>query len=171
LSLERVPDVRVTADVVDLVVATKVDGIWVTPPDLDTARAISDLARAHGLVADPGGVTQLELALDTARDSVIAPFWAALLTGNADNTINTEVFDPTRRVPVVWFQRSAPSTEVPDQRWHFDVWLAPEVADERIAAAVAAGGTVVFDGEAPAFTVLADADGNRVCICTSLDRG
>ena len=36
---------------------------------------------------------------------------------------------------------------------------------------VAAGGTVVDDSEAPSFTVLADPDGNKVCVCTFLDRG
>jgi 4a-hydroxytetrahydrobiopterin dehydratase len=30
---------------------------------------------------------------------------------------------------------------------------------------------VVSDAQAPAFTVLADADGNRVCVCTSQGRG
>jgi 4a-hydroxytetrahydrobiopterin dehydratase len=29
---------------------------------------------------------------------------------------------------------------------------------------------VVDDSEAPSFTVLSDAEGNRVCICTVLDR-
>ena len=33
-----------------------------------------------------------------------------------------------------------------------------------------AGGTVVDDSEAPSFTVLADPDGNKVCVCTFLDR-
>ena len=40
----------------------------------------------------------------------------------------------------------------------------------RIAAAVAAGGAVVYDSEAPSFTMLADPDGNKVCVCTFLDR-
>jgi len=44
------------------------------------------------------------------------------------------------------------------------------VADERIAAAVATGGSIVDDSAAPSFTVLADPDGNRACICTSLGR-
>jgi catechol 2,3-dioxygenase-like lactoylglutathione lyase family enzyme len=57
-----------------------------------------------------------------------------------------------------------------DQRWHFDLWLAPEAAEERIAAAVAAGGSVVDDSQAPSFTVLADPDGNKVCVCTCLER-
>jgi len=34
----------------------------------------------------------------------------------------------------------------------------------------AAGGRVVDDSPAPAFTVLADPEGNRVCVCTILDR-
>jgi len=44
------------------------------------------------------------------------------------------------------------------------------VADERITAAVASGGSVVDDSEAPSFTVLADPDGNKVCVCTCLER-
>ena len=35
---------------------------------------------------------------------------------------------------------------------------------------MAAGGTVVDDSAAPSFTVLADPEGNKVCICTALDR-
>ncbi|MDA8354833.1 MAG: 4a-hydroxytetrahydrobiopterin dehydratase, partial [Actinomycetota bacterium] len=48
--------------------------------------------------------------------------------------------------------------------------LAPEEAEPRIELAVAAGGTVVDDSEAPSFTVLADPDGNKVCVCTYLGR-
>lgn len=35
-------------------------------------------------------------------------------------------------------------------------------------AAVAAGGIVVDDSQAPSYTVLADQDGNRACVCTTL---
>lgn len=163
------PAISLRAGVVDVAVGTHEDGIWVTPQDVDCARQISDLAARHGLRPEPGDVTQLELALDTSDYHRVAPFWAALLTGSADNTIYDSVFDPTGRVPSVWFQRTEPH-EAPRQRWHFDLWLAPEVAGDRIAAAVAAGGVVVDDAEAPSFTVLADPDGNRVCICTYLDR-
>ena len=41
-----------------------------------------------------------------------------------------------------------------------------DVAQERIKAALDAGGTLVSDERAPAFWVLADADGNKACICT-----
>ena len=69
--------------------------------------------------------------------------------------------DPTGQLPSMWFQGTEPH-EPPRQRWHLDVWVAPEAAEARIAAAVAAGGTVVDDSEAPSFTVLADPDGNKV---------
>ena len=43
--------------------------------------------------------------------------------------------------------------------------MAPEVASQRIAAALAAGGTIVDDSDAPALTVIADQDGNRGVLC------
>jgi hypothetical protein len=55
--------------------------------------------------------------------------------------------------------------EAPRQRFHVEVYVAPEVAEQRIAAAVAAGGTVVDDSDAPSLTVIADQDGNRGVLC------
>jgi len=57
-----------------------------------------------------------------------------------------------------------------EQRFHLDVRVPPEVAESRVRAAVAAGGTLVDDGYAPRFWVLADAQGNRACITTWLGR-
>jgi 4a-hydroxytetrahydrobiopterin dehydratase len=163
------PDVKMTSEAVDVSLCTHEDGFWVTQKDIDLASQISEIARQQGLTPEPGAVTQLELALDTANENGVAPFWSALLTGSPDNRIYDSVFDPTSRVPSLWFQ-GTDEHESPRQRWHFDLWLAPEVADERIAAAVASGGSVVDDSEAPSFTVLADPDGNKVCICTCLER-
>jgi 4a-hydroxytetrahydrobiopterin dehydratase len=163
------PDLKLTQSVIDVALCTREDGLWVTAKDVDLARQISEIARANGLQPDPTAVTQLELALDTADEDGVAPFWSVLLTGSPDNKIYDSIFDPTGRVPGLWFQGTEEHV-TPRQRWHFDLWLAPEVADERIAAAVAAGGSIVYDAEAPAFTVLADPDGNRVCVCTSLGR-
>ena len=68
-----------------------------------------------------------------------------------------------------WFQQTEPHEE-PRQRFHLDLTVPPEIAQQRIDAALAAGGTLVSDDRAPAFTVLADAEGNKVCICTALGR-
>ena len=45
--------------------------------------------------------------------------------------------------------------------------MAPEVAEQRIAAALAAGGTVVDDSDAPSLTVIADQDGNTGVVCVA----
>jgi 4a-hydroxytetrahydrobiopterin dehydratase len=144
---------------------------WVTQRDVDLARRVSEIAAEQAVRADPASITTIELALDTAHAARIAPVWAALLTGTTDahghGTIGDDVRDATGRVPVLWFQ-DTDEHETPRQRFHLDVWVAPEVADQRIAAAVAAGGTIVDDSQAPSYTVIADQDGNKACVCTSL---
>jgi 4a-hydroxytetrahydrobiopterin dehydratase len=162
-------DLRLDGGAVDVRVCTRVDGLWLTADDVALAATVSALAAERGLVPEPTEVTQVELALDTPDDARLGPFWSAVLTGSADNRVHDSVLDPTGRMPSMWFQGTEPH-ETPRQRWHLDVWVAPEVAEGRIAAAVAAGGTVVDDTEAPSFTVLVDPDGNKVCVCTSLDR-
>lgn len=139
---------------------------WVTRQDVDLARRITEVAAAHRLAADPASVSVVELGLDTARSATIAPVWAALLTGDAEaqgrGSPSDEVRDATGRVPHLWFGEAADHEA---QRFHVEVYVAPEEAGRRVAAAVAAGGTVVDDSEAPALTVIADQDGNRGVVC------
>ncbi|MBA2638551.1 MAG: 4a-hydroxytetrahydrobiopterin dehydratase, partial [Nocardioidaceae bacterium] len=154
------PDLKMTYGAVDVSLCTHEDGLWVTQKDIDMARKITEIARANGLKPELAAVTQLEIALDTAHVNRVAQFWSVLLTGSPDNTVYDSVFDPTSRVPGLWFQ-DTDEHETPRQRWHFDLWLAPEVADGRIKAAMAIGWSVVDDSAAPSFTVLADPDGNK----------
>lgn len=163
------PDLRLAAGIIDVSLCTHEDGLWVTQKDVDMARTISGIAKELGLEPDPAAVTQLEIALDTAHEDGLSPFWSVLLTGSADNKIYDSIFDPSGRVPSLWFQ-STDEHDTPRQRWHFDLWLAPEVADDRIVAAVASGGSIVDDSGAPSYTVLADPDGNRVCVCSAAGR-
>jgi 4a-hydroxytetrahydrobiopterin dehydratase len=44
--------------------------------------------------------------------------------------------------------------------------VVPEVIEEGVADAVAAGGKIVDDPDAPWFTVIAAHDGDRACLCT-----
>ena len=143
---------------------------WVTQQDVDLARRVTEIAAEHALDADPASITTIELALDTAHAATIAPVWAALLTGSTEaqgrGTIGDDVRDATGRVPILWFQ-DTDEHETPRQRFHVDVWVPSEVAEQRIEAAVAAGGIVVDDSQAPSFTVIADQDGNKACVCTA----
>ena len=144
---------------------------WVTQQDVDLARRITEIAADHEVDADPTAVSVIELGLDTARSATIAPVWAALLTGNAEaqghGSPSDEIRDATGRVPNLWFG-DADEHESPRQRFHVEVYVAPEVAEQRIAAAVAAGGTVVDDNDAPSLTVIADQDGNTGVVCVDV---
>jgi 4a-hydroxytetrahydrobiopterin dehydratase len=75
-----------------------------------------------------------------------------------------DLHDPYGKAPLIWFQRSG--DEEPRQRWHPDLWVEPSEVAPRIEAALAAGGSLVSDAAAPSFWVLADPEGNRVCLCT-----
>jgi 4a-hydroxytetrahydrobiopterin dehydratase len=144
---------------------------WVTQQDVDLARRITEIAAAHEVDADPASVSDIELGLDTTRSGTIAPVWAALLTGSAEaqgrGTPSDEIRDATGRVPNLWFG-DADEHEAPRQRFHIEVYVAPEVAEQRIAAALAAGGTVVDDSNAPSLTVIADQDGNQGVVCVDV---
>ncbi|MDQ1604093.1 MAG: 4a-hydroxytetrahydrobiopterin dehydratase [Actinomycetota bacterium] len=144
---------------------------WVTQQDLDVARGNSKLAADLGLAARPDQTGSIELALDTANRAALAPVWSALLTGGSEavghGTIGDDVRDVTGRLPILWFQDT--DTDEPSrQRFHLDVWVPHDVADQLISVAVDAGATIVDDSQAPAFVVLADPDGNKACVCTPL---
>jgi len=162
------PDVTLTYPTVDLKLISHDVG-QVTGRDLALARRISEIALEQGIGAAPDVPALLELALDTADLAAVGPFWAALLTGRADAVDGDDVVDPSGQLPLLWFQHTD-AHEVPRQRFHLDVWVPHDVAEQRIAAAVAAGGQVVDDSEAPSFVVLADPEGNKACICTCLER-
>ncbi len=143
---------------------------WPTQLDVDLAQRITEIAADHQLAADPATVSVMELGLDTTSSATIAPVWAALLTGRAESqghgTPSDEIRDAAGRVPNLWFG-DAEQQAASSQRFHVEVYVTPDVVEQRIAAAVAAGGTVVDDSNAPSLTVIADQDGNRGVICVS----
>ncbi|QSB05630.1 VOC family protein [Natronoglycomyces albus] len=137
----------------------------VTPRDVRLARRISQRAAQLGAEARPREVQSLEIALDTPNYQGIKPFWRTVL-GLADHPkIDKDLEDPAASLPDLWFQRTE-DTDPSRMRFHLDIAVPPDVATERVAAAVEAGGTLVDDRFAPAFWVLADAEGNKVCVCT-----
>jgi len=144
---------------------------WVTQQDVDLARRITEIAADHEVAADPASVSEIELGLDTERAATIAPVWAALLAGDAEaqgrGSLSDEIRDATGRVPNLWFG-DADEHDTPRQRFHLEVYVAPEAAAQRIDSALAAGGTVVDDGNAPSLTVIADQDGNTGVICVDV---
>jgi 4a-hydroxytetrahydrobiopterin dehydratase len=145
------------------------DVFGVTSRDIDLARAISAAAAELGVEADPTATAVVEIALDTWDHEEIKPFWAAVLGLVDSPESDLALYDPSGSQPTLWFQHTEQHDE-PRQRFHLDIRVPPEVADERIAAALAAGGVLVSDEAAPRFTVLADPQGNKACVTTGRHR-
>ncbi len=142
----------------------------VTEHDIALARRISEALAVRGAAITPGGVSvqALEIAIDAIDIPAVRPFWKAV-TGYVDEAgpsdLSGGLVDPTGRGPALWFQQM----DVPRpqrNRIHLDVDVPHDEASARIEAALAAGGVLVSDRAAPAFWVLADVEGNEVCVCT-----
>lgn len=156
------PDLTITYPRVHVLLTThQTNGL--TTRDVDLARTISGIAVEMGITAEPTAVTQLEIAIDALDIPAVKPFWLAVLGYKADR--DDDCVDPHGRAPAFWFQQmDAPRPQ--RNRIHIDVTVPHDAAEQRIAAALAAGGTLVSDDAAPAFWVLADPEGNEACICT-----
>jgi 4a-hydroxytetrahydrobiopterin dehydratase len=170
-------DVR--ADRVDLALQDQTAGA-ITSADADLARDISAALRAGGYAisgpttADHERPVQLfEVAIDAMDIAAIRPFWKAVLA-YVDDPLGighpaAPLIDPAREMPGLWFQQM---TEPRPQRnrIHFDVAVSHEEAERRVAAAIDAGGVLVNDRRARSFWILADPEGNEICVCTWQDR-
>lgn len=144
-----------------------------TDRDVSLARAISELARERGYRSTPRDSMVVEIAIDALDIDAVRPFWQTVLGYVPEHSREDEpvlaIIDPEGLGPAVWFQQmDAPRGQ--RNRIHLDVNVPSDVAEERIAAALAVGGRLVSDDEAKAFWVLADAEGNEACICTWQDR-
>jgi 4a-hydroxytetrahydrobiopterin dehydratase len=160
------PDVQVASpDHVRVSLVTHASGGFTTR-DVHLALAVSALARAAGAAADPSRAQVLEVAIDTMDAERIRPFWQAVL-GYEER--GGALVDPARVGPRFWFQQMDEPRPQRD-RFHIDVNVPHDVAEARVAAAVAAGGRLVDDSHARSWWVLADADGNEACVCTWQDR-
>ena len=143
------------------------DACCVTGRDIRLAHEVSEALTAKGFRLNPGVVQALEIAIDALDIPLVRPFWQAI-TGYVDepgSELNAALIDPSGRSPAIWFQQmDAPRPQ--RNRIHIDVDVPHQAAKARIDAALAAGGTLLSDQEAPAFWVLADPEGNEACICT-----
>jgi 4a-hydroxytetrahydrobiopterin dehydratase len=142
----------------------------VTARDLRLAHQISAAALEADAHAEPGLLQIVDWGLDSWARAEVLPFWRALLGYAGPTDDADELVDPDERGgPTMWFQETD-RHDPPRQRFHPDVWVPADQARTRIDAALAAGGTLVSDAEAPSFWVLADPQGNRACVCTVLER-
>ena len=134
---------------------------WLESRHIDLARAVSAVAREHGAAADRAAVQEVQVAVSAKPDVIDLPFWRAVL-GYAPMGDDNGV-DPLGHGSTVWMQGL--DDEKPLRHaMHIDVSVAREQAESRLAAALAAGGRIIEESEAPGAWILADRAGNRVCI-------
>lgn len=159
------PDVDMRyPDHVRVVLTTHATG-GLTTHDVELARKFSMLAAQAGATSEPSIPQGVEIAIDTLDADRIRSFWAAALCYRDDAGC---LVDPLRIGPPVWFQHMD-EPRATRNRLHIDIYVPHDVAEVRIAAALAAGGTLISDRFAPSWWILADADGNEACICTWQD--
>jgi 4a-hydroxytetrahydrobiopterin dehydratase len=159
------PDISLTYPAVHVRLSSHDVG-GVTDRDIALASTINDIARELGIEATPDKLSRIEIGLDAHDRKGVGAFWAAVLGYDLSDV---DVVDPQGRQVTLWLQETDAHDE-PRQRFHVDITVPPDQAQARVDAALAAGGALVTREHEPAFTVLADPEGNKVCVCTSLGR-
>jgi 4a-hydroxytetrahydrobiopterin dehydratase len=135
--------------------------------DVALATEISAAARELGLPVDLWGLQSYQIAIDALVIPDVMPFWRAVL---GYLHVTDILMDPHFEGPTFWFQQmDAPRPQ--RNRIHIDLYLPEDQARARIDAAVAAGGRIVNDANAPEWWTLADPEGNEVDVASWPDAG
>jgi 4a-hydroxytetrahydrobiopterin dehydratase len=163
--LDHHPDIDIRWRTVTFTLSTHSAG-GITAVDVELARRIL----AHGDDVSARRLPppdRVEIAVDAADPDALRPFWRVGL-GYVEQLTEEggiELHHPDGAGAVVWFQTMDPPR--PGRgRLHIDVYVPADVAPRRVADVIAAGGHLVNDDYAPGWWVVADAEGNELCICT-----
>jgi 4a-hydroxytetrahydrobiopterin dehydratase len=134
--------------------------LWqLEPRHVELARRVSAVAQAHGAVADRAATQEVQLAISAKPDAIDVGFWRAVL-GYAPMAEDNAV-DPLGHGSTVWMQELDEAKPL-RHAMHVDVSVAREHVAARLAAALAAGGRIVWESDE--HWTLADRAGNRVDI-------
>lgn len=138
----------------------------VTQRDLRLALRIQELAAEQGAHATRLAPSRTDVAIDCSDENAVRPFWRVglgyLESGPADAL---ELLDPRGTGPRVWFQHmEIQRTE--RNRIHLDVYVPVADCEERVQDIIDVGGVLLTDEHAPDWWVLADPEGNELCVCS-----
>lgn len=156
-------DLRAEAVVVRIPYLTD-DGIPAAATEF--AAAVSREAADLGLAADPSAPQSVGIYVAQHSQADARPFFLAALGYEAFG--ETDAVDPLRCGPQLAFNPIAGDS--PGRgRTHFDVFVPADQAQARVDAALAAGGRLVDDSNAPAWWSLASPDNHGVDIASWTD--
>jgi 4a-hydroxytetrahydrobiopterin dehydratase len=163
--MDHHPEVHLRLRVATFTFTSNLEGA-VTQWDVELAHRVLEAARSVGAEILPPP-DRVEIALDCTDADRVRPFWRAGLRYvervARDGTV--ELHDRSGRGPVLWFQRMEPA-RAGRGRFHLDVFVPAADARARVQACLDAGGVLVTDAHAPAWWVLADPEGNELCVST-----
>ena len=160
------PDLNLRAGVLEVRLITQAQ--WsLTEADLSLARQISAAAEQLGVRADPARTRTWEYAIDALDVDKVRAFWCAVL--GYELAGDCDIVDPDGLYPPVYVQQMA-AERTGRNRIHIDVGVPHDQAESRVAAALAAGGTLINDRFAPRWWTLADPEGNEVDLATWVGR-
>lgn len=158
------PDVDLRWNTVFFTLSTHSEG-GITALDIELARRILDLASKAGADVLPAR-ERVEIAIDASDPDSIRAFWKAGLgyQDQAGSDGSIVLRSPDGGSSVLWFQTMDPPR--PGRgRFHLDVYLPQDQTQQRVQDTLAAGGTLITDQFAPSWWILADAEGNELCVC------
>ena len=166
------PDVDIRLGGVTVRLLTRGDDYYgMSENDVELARQISVVAREQAASADPSSVQSLIVIVGSLVPAEVMPFWRAVLGyQERPDSPEEDLVDPSDRQPGFWFETMDAPRPDGGGAIHIGVWVPPDQAETRVAAALAAGGRIVRDTYAPAWWTLADAMGNEADVATTTGR-
>jgi 4a-hydroxytetrahydrobiopterin dehydratase len=169
---DHYPDVDLRHDGVTVRLITITDDYFgMSRRDVELARQISAVAREQGVAVDPSAVQSVLVIPGAPNIAEIMPFWRAVLGYDPrGDSPDEDLVDPRSRGPAFWLESMDAPRPDGGGSIHVGIWVAPEQAEARVAAALAAGGHIVRDEHAPSWWTLADAMGNEADIATITNR-
>jgi catechol 2,3-dioxygenase-like lactoylglutathione lyase family enzyme len=147
---------------------------WEDERFVDLARRVQSAARGMGLTADTTRLRFVQIGIAAVDVPAVRGFWRTVLGYEYDPRPGvTDIFDPRRLNLPIFFQTMPAAEEdrrAQRNRIHVDVYVPDDQAEARIEAALAAGGRIVYDDDAPEWWTVADPEGNEVDIAVTVGR-
>ncbi|MFZ0325193.1 MAG: 4a-hydroxytetrahydrobiopterin dehydratase [Actinomycetes bacterium] len=158
--MDHHPDIDIRWRTVHLTLSTHSEG-GVTQFDIELAHRISAIAADHGVHTDDAldRKPRLEIGIDCHDAGTLRPWWATALRYVDHDGV---LVDPEGSGPAVWFQE-VPEEKSVKNRLHLDLHLPRHEAAAKRDLLVSLGGTLI--GAFETFWVLADPEGNELCVC------
>lgn len=144
--------------------------LWEDDRFADLARRIQSAARDLALTADPSRLRFVQFGIDAVDIAAVRTFWQTVLGYNPDTRpYLSDIYDPRRLNPVLFFQPMDPSDEARRRqrnRITLELVVPGDQFQNRIETALATGGRIVRQ-DSPQRCTLADPENNELDLVTT----